>query len=148
MLDLTLAIAHHLAIFGLAAILATEATLVRRGMDVDDVRRVAAIDAWYGLAAGLIIVVGVARVVYGGKGWLFYVSSPFFWAKMAAFAVVGLLSIVPTIAFLRWRRAQKQGGPAPTEGEIANVRRLIVAQLIVFAFIPVFAAMMARGVGL
>jgi putative membrane protein len=148
MLDLSLAIAHHLLIFGLAAILAMTAALVRPQMTSEQLARVARIDTGYGLIAGLIIVVGVLRVIYGGKGWLFYSSNPFFWAKIAAFVLVGLLSIGPTIAFLRWRKAERQGGELPAPDQIARVRRLILAQLVVFAFIPIFAAAMARGIGL
>ena len=39
----------------------------------------------------LVIVVGIGRVIYGLKSWEYYVYYWAFWAKMAAFAVVGLL---------------------------------------------------------
>ncbi|TIL74004.1 MAG: DUF2214 family protein, partial [Mesorhizobium sp.] len=50
----------------------------------------------------LIIVVGIGRVIYGLKGWEFYVYNWVFWAKMAAFVAVGLLSIIPTVRFASW----------------------------------------------
>ena len=59
--------------------------------------------------AMLIIVVGVGRVLFGLKGWEFYVYNWAFWAKMAAFALVGLLSIQPTI---RLHRAGARPRPA------------------------------------
>ncbi|TJV70286.1 MAG: DUF2214 family protein, partial [Mesorhizobium sp.] len=57
-----------------------------------------------GIIAMLIIVVGIGRVIYGLKGWEFYVYNWVFWAKMAAFVTVGLLSIIPTVRFASWSR--------------------------------------------
>jgi putative membrane protein len=42
--DAWLAIAHHLAVFSLAAVLAAEWALVRRGMAAADIRRLARVD--------------------------------------------------------------------------------------------------------
>jgi putative membrane protein len=72
-----------------------------------------------------------------------------FWAKMVAFAVVGLLSAPPTIRILAWRR-RAIADPAftlPTD-EVRRVRRFVLAEAAVFALIPIFAAAMARGLGL
>ena len=54
-LDLVLAILHHLIVFALVAIIFVELVNVRSGMDAESARRVAAIDAWYGILAGLKI---------------------------------------------------------------------------------------------
>ncbi|MDQ0465776.1 putative membrane protein [Caulobacter ginsengisoli] len=143
MLDLGLAIAHHLAIFALFGVLVSELVLVRRGLDAAAVRRVAAIDLWYGILAGLILVVGFARATMAAKGWLYYSHNEFFWAKIATFVVIGLLSAPPTVAYLRWRKA----GVAPSDSEVAGVRRLLWIQVLLFALLPAFAAAMARGLG-
>jgi putative membrane protein len=72
-----------------------------------------------------------------------------FWAKIVAFAAVGLLSIAPTIAILKWRR-QARADPAfvPSDAAVAKVRKVMLVELLVFALIPIFAAAMARGYGL
>ena len=49
MLDLILAVAHHVLIFGLFGVLFAEFILVRPGLDQAAVRRIAAIDLWYGI---------------------------------------------------------------------------------------------------
>ena len=148
-LDLILAIAHHLLAFGLAAVLAAELAMVRPGLTAAGLKRLGVIDAHYGLFAGLVILVGVLRVIYGMKGPDAYVANPWFWAKMAAFATVALLSISPTLAILRWRRKVKlEPGFCPYEEEVARVRAFLLAELAIFALIPVFAAVMARGYGL
>ena len=143
MLDLVLAIAHHLLIFALFGVLAAELVLVRRGMGVDAVRRVASIDLYYGLLAGLIVVVGFSRAIFAAKGWSYYEHNGFFWAKIATFAVIGLLSIVPTIRFIQWRGA----GTAPNDAQVKGIRRLLYAEVALFALLPAFAAHMARGYG-
>ena len=72
----------------------------------------------------------------------------FFWAKIAAFVAVALLSIVPTIQIIRWRRAlTADAAVLPAAPDIAGVRRFMWAEVVFFAFIPAFAAAMARGYG-
>jgi putative membrane protein len=148
LLDLLLAILHHILTFALAAALAVEFALVRPGLAGRDLRVLAHVDQAYGGLAGAVVVVGILRVMYGLKGWEFYVYNTSFWAKMAAFAAVGLLSVVPTVRIAGWRRGMRAatGLYVPPDAEVAGVRRLIRWQLAIFLLIPVFAAMMARGV--
>ena len=147
--DLHLAIAHHVLIFALAGVLAFEIGVIRQGMTGKDVARVGRVDLWYGILAGLIIAVGFARAVYAAKGWAYYSVNHFFWAKLGTFALVGLLSIVPTVAIIRWRRALKADSSfSPSASAIANVRRFLWAEAFLFALIPAFAAAMARGYGM
>jgi putative membrane protein len=143
MLDLSLAIGHHLLIFALFGVLCAELIAVRRGMDAATVARIGAVDLWYGILAGLIVVVGFSRAIFAAKGWLYYEHNAFFWAKIATFALVGLLSVPPTIRFIQWRRA----GALPTDAQIAAVRRYLLAEVVLFALLPAFAAAMARGYG-
>ena len=143
--DLTLAIAHHVLVFGLAVMMATELARLRPGLAGSDVARLARLDAGYGGTAGLIIVIGVLRVIYGVKGYAYYLHNPWFWGKMATFAVIGLLSIPPTIAFLRWRKAQAlEAGFAPPDSEIARLRRFLVYQMALLVLVVALAATMAR----
>jgi putative membrane protein len=146
--DLLLAIAHHLAIFALAAVLAAEFALIRPGLAGETVRRVGNLDRAYGALAGLIIVIGFARVFLGIKGWEFYIQNWVFWAKLAAFGVVGLLSIPPTLRIFAWTAAAKRDpGYAVSAGEITAIRRYLKAEAAVFVLIPISAAAMARGFG-
>ncbi len=145
MLDLILAVLHHLAILSLILIVGAELALSRGDFSAATVRRLAGVDLGYGIAAGVIIVVGVARVIFGAKGWVFYAHNPWFWAKMTTFLVVGLLSIHPTVMFLRWRR----GGDAdaafsPPSAGVAAVRRTILIEAVLLGLIVAFAAAMAR----
>jgi putative membrane protein len=147
--DGLLAILHHLLAFGMAGLLAAEIGMLRTGMTAAGLKRLGLVDMHYGLFAALIIVVGVLRVIHGIKGPDFYVASAMFWAKMAAFAVVAGLSIPPTVSIIRWRRKSRlEPAYCPFEEEVKRIRAWMVASAAVFALIPVFAALMARGVGL
>jgi len=99
-------------------------------------------------ASRAIILVGFSRAIFAAKGWAYYSVNVFFWAKLAAFAVVGLFSIMPTVEFIRWRKAISSN-PAfsPTPRAIRSVRRILFAEAILFTLIPAFAAAMARGYG-
>ncbi len=146
--DLLLAIAHHVLIFGLAAALVAEMMLVRPPMSTADVRRVARIDIAFGVLAALILIVGFGRVYFGLKGADYYWHNAFFHAKLGAVLLVGILSILPTMRFIRWRRAAARDAAfAPPLDEVQKIRRFIHLELMVFILIPVFAAFMARGYG-
>jgi putative membrane protein len=146
--DAWLAIAHHLAVFSLAAVLAAEWTLVRRGMAAADIRQLARVDGAYGAVAGAVVIAGVSRVIWGAKPAEFYLESTTFWLKMAAVAAVALLSIRPTIRYIGWRRALDTDPSAlPSDQAVGWARRMTNLQLAVFVLIPTFAALMARGIG-
>jgi len=146
--DLAYAIGHHVLIFALAAVIAFEVGVVKPGLTAQDIARVGKADAWYGILAVLILIVGFARAVFAAKGWAYYSHNHFFWAKIGTFALVGLLSIQPTVQYIRWRRALKND-PAfiPTDSAIKTVRRFLWLEVFFFALIPIFAAAMARGFG-
>jgi putative membrane protein len=147
-LDLVLAIAHHLAVFSVFGLLLAEVVLLRPGIAADRIRQLGMIDSFYGAASLLVIIAGVLRVIYGPAGWEYYVANWAFWAKMAAFILVGVLSVPPTLAVLNWRK-QLAANPnfSPDNAQVARLRRFFTGELIAFAFIPAFAAAMARGYG-
>lgn len=143
MLDLALAIGHHLLVFSLAATLFGERLLLRT--DTTDVRRLAGLDGLYGGLSVLVLAVGLARVVWGGKGWAFYQGNPFFWAKIGTFVLIGLASVPPTLAFLRWNRARRSNDAfAPPRAELAAARRWTLVELALLVALIGFAAAMAR----
>lgn len=149
MTDLALAIVHHLIVFGLAAVLAGELVLMRpAAMSPQTVKLLRRFDAAYGLLALAILAVGFLRVWYGAKGPDFYLHNHAFWAKIAAFAVVGLLSIKPTLRIAAWQKSLKADAAfMPSLEEVGKLRKTLLVEIHVFALIPIFAAMMARAVG-
>ncbi len=144
MLDLGLAVAHHLLVFGLAIMLAMELAYLRS--DPLPLTRLSRLDAGYGAVAVGVLVVGVARIVWGAKGWVAYQDNPYFWAKIGTFTLIGLLSILPTVRFIQWGRALKSD-PAfrPVSAEVARVVMVVRIEVLLLLPLVGFAAAMARG---
>jgi putative membrane protein len=148
-LDALLAALHHICVFGLFVILAAEMTLVHPGISAETVMRVVRIDGMYGLLAGLALVAGGLRVFYGAKGAEFYTHNPVFWIKLGLFLVIGLLSILPTLNYFRWRKALRENLNAlPDAAAINTTRKIIHIQLALLFLLPILAALMARGIGM
>jgi putative membrane protein len=147
-LDWALASLHHLAIFSLAAIPAYEIAVTAGAVDAPAIARLANVDAWYGIMAAAVLAAGLARVFLGVKGAAYYGGNSLFWAKMAVFALVGALSVPPTLQYIVWRRAARSDPQfRPPAAALARVRRLLFAEAALFALLPILAAGMARGFG-
>lgn len=139
---------HFLFVLILVGALVAEAFVLRLPIDTRVARLLLRIDLFYGVSAVAVIAAGLARVFWGAKDAAFYASQPFFWAKMATFAIIGLISIAPTRTFIRWvKQAGKDDGFAVSEAETKRVRRLVMIELHLLALLPLFAALMARGIG-
>ena len=143
MLDLFLAILHHVAVFSLVATLAMEGAMLR-APSLDPMRLVK-LDARFGMTAMLVLVIGVSRLIWGGKGWAFYQENPFFWAKIGLFAAIGLISILPTRLFFRWRKAAAgDAGFTPPADELKRARLWVGLEALLLIPLLAFAAAMAR----
>ncbi|HEY5802586.1 MAG TPA: DUF2214 family protein [Lysobacter sp.] len=147
--DFVLASLHHLLVYALIAMLVTESVLLRGAVDRTTLQRLAGVDRGYGICAMLLIVAGVSRIVWGVKGHDFYLHNPWFHAKMGTFVLIGLLSILPTVRFLRWRKSHA-ASPSwlPDAAEVGKLRGIVRFELILVAAIFVVAAAMARYGGL
>jgi putative membrane protein len=137
---------HHLCAFTLVSAVAVEFTLIRQELTLASARRLQATDRVLGIAAVALLIIGLARVFYFEKGADYYFHSQAFMAKFSVFIVVGLLSIIPTIEFLSWRRALKAGQlPAMTAKKMRLVTAVIHGELLSIVIILLCAAIMARG---
>ncbi len=143
-----LAYAHFLAILTMVVFLASEAALCRREwLNAAVVERLAKVDLIYGISSIAVLLTGVARTYWGMKGAGWYWTQPLLHAKITLFIVVAVMSIVPTLRFMRWRRNLRATGALPTELEIKKTRRLIMIEAHLVALIPLLAVFLARGVG-
>ena len=144
----TVAFIHHVAAFTLVAALAVEAVLVSGGLTVRSARVVQRADMILGVAAGVLLIAGLARVFHFEKGWTYYASSAPFIVKFSLFVVVALLSIYPTVVFLSWRKPAKLAALlAAADDALRPVRIVIYLELVAVAIIILCAALMARGIG-
>jgi len=148
MTDLLLAMLHHLLAFGIGAAITAELVMVRQGMQPPTVRLLARYDMVLGIMAMSLLAVGLLRVFFGAKGAEFYLHNHVFWSKVVLYLIMGLMSIKPTRTILRWARAQRADpGFTPEQVEISAVRKMLMAEVHVFALIPLAGAAMARGYG-
>lgn len=139
---------HHLAAFTLVAALAVELALLRGELTATRARQLLSADRIYGMSAGVILVIGLARAFFFEKGAHYYFHSIPFIAKLSLFVVVGLLSIYPTMQFISWRTEVKAGRAPAVAGEKARrLRSIIHLQLGLIAVLILCAALMARGIG-
>ena len=146
-LDAILAYLHFSAIFILFAFLSVELVMLRDPLDAAGIRKLARIDLWYFGAAMAVLLTGFLRLGLGAKGADFYMSSWPFYVKIALFLAVGLISINPTMSFIRWRRALDDPAWKLPADEQRRVRRLAMIEVHLAALIPLFAVIMARGLG-
>jgi putative membrane protein len=144
-----MAFLHHLLAFTLTAALVYEFIAYHRNMGIAEIRRIQRVDLVYGISAGLLLIVGLLRVFFFEKGANFYLHNPFFWLKMTAFLLVALLSIDPTIRYIRWNRTLRQNEvPEISESEYKRTRLLLWLEVIGIAVILLAAPLMARGIGM
>ena len=140
---------HYVAMISIAVILVVEYMVCMPGMTGSRIRLLTRLDLLYMGVALLALGSGAARVVWFGKGAAFYLHNPVFYVKIALFLAVGLISIPPTLQYLRWMRSLNSGAAnVAADYQVLRVRRHIFVELILFAFIPLMATFMARGIGI
>lgn len=144
-----IAFGHFVAFFGLTAGLVLQIALVKPSPDIETAKRIQRADRAYGLMAGLVLVFGLLRVFYFEKGSDYYFNNTFFWIKIAIFVIVGLMTIYPTMTYLRWNREIAQGiEPTFSESDSIKLRRLLHYQLVGILGVLFCASMMAKGFGM
>lgn len=147
-LDFILASLHHVLVFSLFAVITMELVLAKPGIDAPTIKRLGRVDQLYGAFAGLILIVGFSRAVWGLKGWDYYAGNHMFWTKVVAFALVGLLSLIPTMNFIRWgRRVTADPSDLPSDAEVKANRKWLHMETTVLILIPIIAAALARDIG-
>jgi putative membrane protein len=134
---------HYLGLAGLFAGLALELVLFRPRVDGATARRLAQVDAVYGLAAVLVLITGLLRLFAGDKPAGYYGVNFIFHIKMTVFVVAVLLSVWPSVKFFGGRRVVDD-----TEHHYpAAVGVLLRVELALLLLIPLLAVMMSRGFG-
>ena len=143
-----IAFGHFLAFFALTAALVLELALITESVSVETAKRIQRADRVAGLAASLVLVFGLARVFYFEKGSAYYFSNTWFLVKLGLFVAAALISIYPTVQFLRWRSDLAQGiAPGLDSAAVMRLKRAIHWELVLMAGILLCASLMAKGFG-
>jgi putative membrane protein len=151
MLRLLLAWAHLIALgIGLGAVWARGSALRTTPPDDDSLSRAFVADTWWGVAAGLWILTGLARL-FGGteKATSYYMHNHLFLAKMLLLVVILALETWPMITLIRWRRLRGRGAldAASRGGAAQRVAAISMVEAVVVAVMVGLAVAMARGYG-
>jgi putative membrane protein len=137
---------HHVCAFTLVSAVGDRVHADPSGADASSARRLQATDMVLGIAAGALFIIGLLRVFYFEKGVDYYFHSHAFTAKFSIFIAIGLLSIIPTVEFLSWRRALKAGQvPAISAKKLRLITAVLHGELLSIVIILLCAAIMARG---
>lgn len=147
-LDALLAYTHFISIIATVSTVMAEAVLCRPGLTLPWAQRLGRVDLLYLVMAALALTTGLLRLFFGIKGSAFYFGNPVFWVKISLFIAVGLISIIPTLRFIRWtKRLNANSSTVIEEDEITATARIIYIELALLALIPLMGALMARGLG-
>jgi putative membrane protein len=137
---------HHLCAFTLVSAIVIQLTLIRQELTLASAQKLQVSDRVLGIAAVALLIIGLLRVFYFEKGPDYYFHSLAFTAKFSIFVVVGLLSIIPTLEFLSWRKVLGAGQvPAISAKKLRLVTAVIHGELLAIVIILLCAAIMARG---
>jgi len=140
---------HYFSFLLATAALMVETLTLKANLERSEAWRIVIADALYGIAAIGVLGTGILRVLYFGQGSDFYAQNPVFWIKVGLYILIGALSLYPTVSFLLWIPGlQKEEIPQPNPQRITQLQWIIRSELAGFAIIPLFAALMARGIGL
>ena len=146
-MEVLLAYLHYLSIIATGSFLTAELILCRPPLGDAQVRQLTRVDVAYFVSALGALATGVLRLFFYAKGLGFYLPNPAFQAKLALYVIVAVLSVRPTMRFIRWSRGLALGTGAPDPAEVRAVRRLVHIELMLLALIPLMAVLMARGIG-
>lgn len=142
--ELLLRYVHFISIFTIVGTLASEHLLLKAEMTRSEVGRLARIDAVYGIAAVVLLTAGLTLWLGGvGKPTVFYTKNWIFHTKVTCFLAIGLLSIYPTIFFIK----QRKGDQAEKVAVPKSIFWMLRMELTLLFIIPLLAGLMSRGIG-
>lgn len=145
--DVLVAWLHYVGFMVLFAALTAEHLLTKKPLTGPEIRRVAVIDGVYGGAFVVVVVTGVLKLMYYGKGAGFYMKVGWFHAKLTLIVLAFLVSLYPTLVFLKTRKRAKDLPEGETIELPNGVKHALRLQLLLLVLVPLFAAAVARAVG-
>ncbi|HEY3406125.1 MAG TPA: DUF2214 family protein [Ohtaekwangia sp.] len=142
--EILLRYVHFISIFTIVGTLASEHLLLKSSMTRAEIGKLARIDAVYGIAALTLLIAGFTLWLGGfGKPTIYYTKNWVFHMKLTLFVLVGLLSIYPTVFFIKNRKGNGDEVIEVPKGIFWVLR----FELLLLIVIPLLAGLMAHGVG-
>ena len=143
----SIAYVHYLSFMVCFGALVFERFTIKANPDRKDAIAMVIADIIYGIAGVALLVSGIYRVIKFGQGADFYTQNPIFWTKIIVFALVGSLSLYPTVTYVLWAIPLSKGKlPSVTSNLVSRLKLIINIELVGFSLIPFLATLMARGI--
>jgi putative membrane protein len=137
---------HHVAVLTLLFCTLLAIHQFRQPFSIPVAKLLSKADMVNGIAATLVLLIGLVRVFYFEKGAAYYFHNGPFLAKLGFYGLASALSVFPTIEIYRWRVPLKSGQlPAISAKKLTAMRTVAVLQLACLAAIAIFANLAARG---
>lgn len=142
--EIVLRYIHFISIFAIVGSLVSEHLLLKKELSRAEIRRLSVIDAVYGSAALALLIAGLTLWLGSfGKPAVYYTKNWIFHTKITCFALIGILSIYPTVFFIRNRKGNLTDViPVPE-----SIFWMLRFELVLLFIIPLLAGLMAHGVG-
>jgi len=147
LLNSLFAFLHFAAAFTVVFTVIYERVNFKQHLSIGEAKRLQKVDSIYGLSAVMVLIIGFLRVFYFEKGSGFYFANTFFWIKIGLFAAVGLLSIYPTIRFLKWKKFIDSGQALNLDlQEYSRIKLFLNLEVAGLILILMSASLIAKGI--
>ena len=142
--EIALRYVHFVSIFAIFGSLSSELFLLGKTLSRKEIRRIAKIDAIYGIAALILLAAGLTLWLGSvGKPSYFYSKNWIFYIKITLFVLIGIISIWPTIFFIK----NKKGNESEIVQVPTSVFMMLRIELLLLLIIPLLAGLMTKGIG-
>jgi putative membrane protein len=136
---------HYIGIMLLLASLLGEHLLLKQEMTVSEARTVQTLDIVFGASATVVLVTGIMRM-FLEKGAAYYNHHIAFHILFGIFVIAALISIYPTVIFLRWRNDTRAGrGQQLERSQFKKIQMMVRVEMTLMLLAPLFATWMAHG---
>jgi putative membrane protein len=136
---------HYASIMLMIASLLGEHLLLKPEMTVTEARTIQRLDIVYGASATTVLATGILRM-FLEKGPAYYNQHIAFHILFGIFVIAALLSIYPTVIFLRWRGAARAGqGQQLAPAQFKKIQMIVRVEMTLLLLAPFFATWMAHG---
>ncbi len=137
---------HFISVIALFALLLFEFYLLKPSLKGRAVKYIANVDLSYWAVGIVVLVTGILLTVAVGKGMNFYIHNPVYDLKVGLFLGAVAATLYPT-----WFLQSRRRIPDDDDDDVQVPRTILYiirAKLAVLTTLPLFAVMMAQGIGL
>lgn len=143
MLDILVRYAHFIGIIVLSSALFAQHILLKAEINQQQLKQLKVIDRIYGVSAFVVLLSGLALLLWVGNPAEFYAKNPVFHVKMTLFVVMAALSLAPTLFLIKQKSKTSQVIQVPK-----YLLHIVRFESLLLIAIPLAATFMAAGFGL